>query len=106
MYILVDLSDKWIGWDKEKRLENLQYIVNMSRFLIRNNVKCKNLASHVLALVMKQLPSDFEKIYALRPLLVESFVDTNHFKGTCYKAAAGRMYRLGEDNIICIEGKK
>jgi hypothetical protein len=79
--------DKWIGWDKEKRLENLQYIVNMSRFLIRNNVKCKNLASHVLALVMKQLPSDFEKSYALRPLLVESFVDTNHFKGTCYKAA-------------------
>ena len=66
--------DNWIGWDKEKRLENMQYIVNMSRFLIRNNVKCKNLASHIIALTMKQLPSDFENNYGLRPLLVESFV--------------------------------
>jgi hypothetical protein len=64
----------------------LQYIVNMSRFLIRNSVNCQNLASHVLALVMNQLPSDYEELYGLQPMIVESF-DTNLFKGTCYKAA-------------------
>lgn len=79
--------DNWIGWDKENRLKNLQYIVNMSRFLIRNNVNCQNLASHVLGLVVKQMPLDYEARYGLRPLLLESFVDTSLFKGTCYKAA-------------------
>jgi len=76
--------DNWIVWDKENRLKNLQYIVNMSRFLIRNNVNCQNLASHVLGLVVKQMPLDYEARYGLRPLLLESFVDTSLFKGTCY----------------------
>ena len=79
--------DKWIGWNWEVRQKNLHHIVNMSRFLIRNSVKCQNLASHVLGLIVKKIPLDFEKRYGHRPLLLESFVDTSHYKGTCYKAA-------------------
>jgi hypothetical protein len=30
---------------------------------------------------------DFERHYDYRPYLVESFVDTRHYSGTCYKAA-------------------
>ena len=36
---------------------------------------------------MAQVVDDFEKKYNYRPLLIESFVDTSHYSGTCYRAA-------------------
>jgi len=79
--------DQWIGWDKEGRQACLHYIVGMSRFLIRPSITCKNLASKVLSMSMGSLVNDFEKRYGYRPLLVESFVDTTNYLGTCYRAA-------------------
>ena len=79
--------DKWIGWDLESKQANLHQVVNMSRFLIRSSVACKNLASYLLGMAIRKLPNDFETRYGYRPLLLESFVDTSHFTGTCYKAA-------------------
>jgi len=79
--------DKWIGWDWNNRLDNLHHVVNMSRFLIRSCISCKNLASRVLGMCIKQFPDNFEHYYNYRPLLLESFVDTTHYRGTCYKAA-------------------
>ncbi len=79
--------DKWIGWEKEYITRNRDYVINMSRFLIRNAVQCKNLASFVLAKCIKQVPEDYEKKFGYRPLLIESFVDTQSYEGTCYKAA-------------------
>lgn len=79
--------DKWIGWDWDIRQANLHHVVNMSRFLIRSCVSCKNLASRVLGLAIRMFPDDFENRYGHRPLLLESFVDITHYKGTCYKAA-------------------
>jgi len=97
--------DKWIGWNWEIRQENLHHIVNMSRFLIRKSVKCQNLASHVLGLVAKRLPLDFENRYGHRPLLLESFVDTANYKGTCYKAAnwqlIGQTKGRGRQDALC-----
>jgi hypothetical protein len=79
--------DRWIGWDVDTRRANLHYVVNMSRFLIRSVVSCSNLASRLLGMAMRELPGDFEIRYGYRPLLLESFVDTDHFQGTCYRAA-------------------
>jgi hypothetical protein len=80
--------DKWIGWDWNNRQDNLHHVVNMSRFLIRSCISCKNLASRVLGMCIKQFSDDFEERYNYRPLLLESFVDTTHYRGTCcYKAA-------------------
>jgi hypothetical protein len=79
--------DKWIGWDWDIRQANLHHVVNMSRFLIRSCISCKNLASRVLGLAIRMFPKDFENRYGHRPLLLESFVDITHYKGTCYKAA-------------------
>jgi hypothetical protein len=79
--------DKWIGWDAEQRQAHLHSVVAMSRFLIRPSVQCGNLASKVLGMSMVALPADFERQYGYRPYLVESFVDTQHYSGTCYKAA-------------------
>ena len=79
--------DKWIGWNWSSRQDNLHYMVNMSRFLIRSGISCKNLASCVLGMCVRQFSNDYERQYNYRPLLLESFVDTSHYSGTCYKAA-------------------
>jgi len=79
--------DRWIGWDADKRREYLQYVVGMSRFLIRPSVQCHNLASKVMSMSMAALPDDFERQFSYRPWLVESFVDTSRYSGTCYRAA-------------------
>jgi len=83
----LEARDKWIGWNSESLEENRDLVINMSRFLIRNKIKCKNLASFVLGKCVKQLPNDYEKKFGYKPLLIESFVDTTFYKGTCYKAA-------------------
>lgn len=62
-------------------------MVNMSRFLIRDGVTCQNLASRVLGMAVRVLPTHFEARYGYQPLLLESFIDTRHHYGTCYKAA-------------------
>ena len=100
--------DRWIGWDYEMRRGQLHRVIGLSRFLIRPEVHCQNLASHLLGLVLRRLPGDFEQRYGFRPWLVESFVDTSSFSGTCYKAAnwvrvgcsqgRGRLGRPGEQS--------
>ncbi len=79
--------DQWIGWDKETRQAQLHQLVNMSRFLIRPSVDCKNLASKVLGMSVATIADDFQQQYGYRPLLIESFVDTERYSGTCYRAA-------------------
>jgi len=79
--------DTWIGWDANSRRKYLHLISNMSRFLVRPWFSCKNLASRLLGMAIRQFPKDFEARYSFRPLLLESFIDTNRHLGTCYKAA-------------------
>ncbi len=86
--------DQWIGWDWEIRRSYLERVVGLSRFLIRNQVHCRNLASRVLAMCIKIMPADFEKLYGYRPWLLESFVDISRFSGTCYRAA--NWLRIGQ----------
>ena len=79
--------DRWIGWDMSQRRENLHTIVSLSRFLIRPSVRCRNLASRVLGMSLPMFAENFEQRYGYRPLLVESFVDTSIYSGTCFRAA-------------------
>jgi len=79
--------DRWIGWSDEQRKANLQKIVNNSRFLIFPWVQVKNLASAALALAAKVVADDWQGFYGCRPVLMETLVDSERFKGTCYKAA-------------------
>ena len=72
----LEARDRWIGWDWDRRRANLHHVVNMSRFLIRPCISCKNLASRVLVKVVRGFPGEFEARYGHRPLLLESFVDT------------------------------
>jgi hypothetical protein len=79
--------DEWIGWSDEQRRHNLQRIVNNRRFLILPWVQVKGLASKILALSARQMPCDWESRYGDRPLLLETLVDAERFRGTCYRAA-------------------
>lgn len=79
--------DEWIGWDAEQRRAHLHFVVGMSRFLIRPQVRCRNLASKVLSMSMAAFPDDFKRRYGYKPWLVESFVDTSRYSGACYQAA-------------------
>jgi len=81
------LRDNWIGWDKQAQQNNRHLVVNNCRFLILPWVKIKNLASRILSLAVKIMPLDWQAKYGYRPLLVETFVECDKFKGTCYKAA-------------------
>ena len=79
--------DQWIGWDEQQHRAHLHRVLNMSRFLLRTSVHCHNLASTMLGMVLRQVGADFLAQYGYAPWLVESFVDTEHFLGTSYKAA-------------------
>ena len=79
--------DRFIGWSAEQRLRNLHLVVNNARFLIFPWVTSRNLASRILSGVVQQLPRDWQVRYGYRPVLLETFIDTERFRGTCYRAA-------------------
>ena len=41
----------------------------------------------LLAQAAHRLPTDWLAVYGYRPLLLETFVETPRFRGTCYQAA-------------------
>lgn len=79
--------DAFIGWSDAKRQANLHRIVDNSRFLILPWVHGHNLASRILALASRRLPGLWQQRYHYRPFLLETFVESRRFAGTCYRAA-------------------
>ena len=77
--------DDYIGWDATTRKKNLHLVVNNARFLIL--VRTKNLASRILSMAAKRIVTDWRIRYGFEPVLLETFVDTERFTGTCYKAS-------------------
>jgi hypothetical protein len=83
----VACRDHWIGWTPGQREQRLPWIINNTRYLILPWVNSRNLASMILGMLSKRVADDWEKVYGIRPGLVETFVDSERFAGTCYKAA-------------------
>jgi len=79
--------DSFIGWSAKVRENNISRVINNTRFLIPPWVKVPHLASHILAMALRRLPDDWQNKYGFKPVLVETFVEQDRFKGTCYKAA-------------------
>ena len=78
--------DRFIGWDKMQRSDNLMFMTNNVRYLIFPWVEVFNLGSHILALVSRQINRDWEEKYGHSLVCLETFVD-ERFHGTVYKAA-------------------
>ncbi len=79
--------DAWIGWAGEAHRQQLQLVVRNARFLLFPWVRVENLASKTLGLAVRQLPQDWQREHGYRPVLVETFVDPERHKATCYRAA-------------------
>jgi hypothetical protein len=79
--------DRWIGWEERHRQKLLHLILSNDRFLIFPWVQAPNLASHILSLATKQIGNNWAEIYRYRPVLIETFVDTTKYMGTCYRSA-------------------
>ena len=50
-------------------------------------MQLRHLASHLLGKVAKAVSADWERVYSHPIYFLETFIDTEKFKGTCYKAA-------------------
>ncbi|MCP4668541.1 MAG: DUF4338 domain-containing protein [Deltaproteobacteria bacterium] len=79
--------DQFIGWNEQQRRKRLHLIVNNARLLILPWIHSKNLASKILSMISKKLPGDWQRRYGYRPVLLETFVQSNRYNGTSYKAA-------------------
>lgn len=86
--------DKHIGWDKDARQRNINFTTNNTRFLIVPWVRVKCLASHILGLVVRRIEQDWQDRYGHRLHCLETFVEKDRFRGTCYQAA--NWQRVGQ----------
>lgn len=79
--------DHFIGWTPALREKNRHLLAYNSRFLIMPWVRVPHLASHLLAQCLKRLSNDWQTLYSHPVHWVETFVDSERYKGTCYQAA-------------------
>lgn len=79
--------DEFIGWTAQQRRRNLDLVVNNMRFLIPPWIRVPHLASHILGLALRRIDGDWQRKYGHPAALAETFVDTDRFRGTCYRAA-------------------
>jgi hypothetical protein len=94
--------DRYIGWSPEARRRNIRFIAYNTRFLILPWIETPHLASHILGHIARRLSQDWERLYGHPIYFLETFVDPERFRGTCYRAAnwvlLGRTTGRGKDD--------
>lgn len=86
--------DAWIGWTGVLREQRLKLIVQNRRFLVPEAARLPNLASAALGAAVRALPGQWQERFGHTPLLLETFVDVERYRGTCYKAAGWKQMGL------------
>jgi hypothetical protein len=79
--------DRYIGWKAEARRRNLRYLAYNPRFLVAPWVQVQHLASHILGQMARRIADDWERVYGHPVYYLETFVDPERHRGTCYRAA-------------------
>ncbi len=79
--------DRYIGWSAEARRRNLRFLAYNPRYLIVPWVQVKYLASHILGEMARRISADWEQTYGHPIYFLETFVDPERHRGTCYRAA-------------------
>jgi hypothetical protein len=94
--------DRFIGWSPAARRKNIRFLAYNLRFLILPWVDVRHLASHVLGHMARVLARDWEQVYGHPVYFLETFVDPQQHRGTCYRAAnwivLGRTTGRGKDD--------
>ncbi len=83
----LNLRDRFVGAPKAAYAHHLHLIAYNTRFLIVPWVRVPHLASHLLGRIARRISADWQDLYHHPIHLLESFVDTERFRGTCYRAA-------------------
>lgn len=83
----VRARDQWLGWSAPQRQARLAWVVNNDRFLLLPWVAVPNLASLVLSRCVWRLRSDWQRVYQQDLVLAETFIQSDRFRGGCYRAA-------------------
>jgi hypothetical protein len=83
----IGCRDRFIGWTPQMRRQNIHLLAYQSRFLILPWVRVPHLASHLLGRLSKGLAEDWQRLYQHPVCFLETFVDPERFRGTCYRAA-------------------
>jgi hypothetical protein len=86
--------DRFLGWSREAQYARLRHVVHNQRFCVLPAGGRPNLASAVLARVLRRLAGDYLAVYGHRVLAVETFTDPARHTGACY--AAANFVLLGE----------
>lgn len=79
--------DRFLGWSDEARRKNIHLLAYNPRFLLLPWVRVRFLASHLLARMTGRLSFEWEHVYGHPIYFVETFIDPERFRGTCYRAA-------------------
>jgi hypothetical protein len=79
--------DRFLGWSDEARRQNIHLLAYNPRFLLAPWVHVKFLASHLLSRMTGMLSAEWERVYGHPIHFVETFVDPERYRGTCYRAA-------------------
>lgn len=79
--------DRFIGWGKPARRHNIRLLAYNTRFLILPWVTVPHLASHILGRMARMLSADWQRMYGHPIYFLETFIDPQRFRGTCYRAA-------------------
>jgi hypothetical protein len=79
--------DRYIGWDATARRNRIRFIAYNTRFLILPWVRTENLASHILGRMAARISNDWQQMYGHPIYFLETFIDPERFRGTCYRAA-------------------
>jgi hypothetical protein len=94
--------DRFIGWSAEVRRRNIRFLAYNLRFLILPWVEVRHLASHILGHMARVVVRDWQRVYGHRVYFLETFVDPQRHRGTCYRAAnwivLGRTTGRGKDD--------
>lgn len=94
--------DRYIGWSAEARRRNIRFLAYNTRYLILPWVQVEHLASHILSRMAQRLSQDWERLYGHPVYFLETFIDAERFRGTCYRAAnwvlMGRTTGRGKDD--------
>jgi hypothetical protein len=94
--------DRFIGWSGEARRRNIGYLAYNTRFLILPWISVPHLASHILGRMARHISEDWERVYGHPIYYLETFIDPERFRGTCYRAAnwmvLGRTTGRGKDD--------
>jgi hypothetical protein len=95
--------DRYLGWSAQARRHNIRGVAYNTRFLVLPWVQIPHLASHLLARMTRMLSAEWEAVYGHPVHFAETFIDTERFRGTCYRAAnwvlLGRTQGRGKDDL-------